>query len=117
MANGDIRKKYVVYELTNEVLDSCVDKRIDVAKMLASMTPWSTNVEHGTSWHVIHHTDSLACRPLFSLFAGISLVLADCGPVKLIYTHAADADPAPYLLARYRIRYFWLSEIASLHDY
>jgi len=44
MASEDIRKKYVVYELTNEVLDSCVDERIDVAKTLAPMAPWSTNV-------------------------------------------------------------------------
>lgn len=59
----------------------------------------STNVEHPqvdigsiTAQTVSH------CQPIFSLFAGISLVLTDCGPVKLIYTHAAHAKPTSYLL-------------------
>lgn len=57
----------------------------------------STNVERPQVGPITAQTVS-HCRPIFSLFAGISLVLTDCGPVKLIYTHAAHAKPTPYLL-------------------
>lgn len=71
----------------------------------------STNVEHESG--AITRTVSHAIH--FFLIAGISLVVTDCGPVKLIYTHAAHAKPtpnycAPNFCAQYRINVTFVAE-------
>lgn len=61
--------------------------------------PRSTNVEHPRkSGSITAQTVFTLPANFFSVCRHLSLALTDCSPVKLIYTHAAQAKPTPYLL-------------------